>query len=518
MNRFFTLLLAASCLTAVGQVTYPYNPDGNADGDIDVGDLQDFLVTYGNPFSPSEIMVGDSTLTSWVVGLEDLLSSQQNSIDSIVSSNAISLALTRHSFNWHQPDGISNLSLVHASHNAGPIEIPEGKSLYLFQAEGTYEITLRNGESYLHQIELGGFENHPIEPTNQTAYFIGDVASFEFNAGDPTELIRGFVVDSKVDKAFLNLENGPYTVPDGMMLVVLRAFECISDPFCANDIALNGQVLSFTINADGPNRPKGYRSQIFESGEVLSGGVRLDGYLIDFASLNSTYANEEEDNLGPCQGEFTVNYHGYDYELVEIGDQCWFAENLQTTTYNNGDSIPYAILGGTGYFEWQLDPSRFDDFCLYDGFTGAGQFDTKSPLMRSWIGLAYSGYAAMNEALCPIGFRVPTTQDFEVLLGVPANVSVLRGDLLDSPPWGFGSNLSGFSARMHGSVGHDNTCYESGVEAKLLTSDVGWVQNDGTPHMNHLVIRGNGYADVSSGSFFSAWGRGGAIRCIKDTE
>ena len=27
MNRFFALLLAASCSTAVGQVTYPYNPD-----------------------------------------------------------------------------------------------------------------------------------------------------------------------------------------------------------------------------------------------------------------------------------------------------------------------------------------------------------------------------------------------------------------------------------------------------------------------------------------------------------
>ena len=50
MNRLLTLLLAASCLTAVGQVTYPYNPDGNADGDIAVGDLQDFLVTYGNHF------------------------------------------------------------------------------------------------------------------------------------------------------------------------------------------------------------------------------------------------------------------------------------------------------------------------------------------------------------------------------------------------------------------------------------------------------------------------------------
>ena len=30
-ETFLTLLFAAFCLTAVGQVTYPYNPDGNAD-------------------------------------------------------------------------------------------------------------------------------------------------------------------------------------------------------------------------------------------------------------------------------------------------------------------------------------------------------------------------------------------------------------------------------------------------------------------------------------------------------
>ncbi len=90
MNRFFTLLLAATCLTAVGQVTYPYNPDGNADGDIAVGDLQDFLVTYGNPFSPSEIMVGDSSLTYWVEQLSQTIQEQQMQIDSmqLVSSFA----------------------------------------------------------------------------------------------------------------------------------------------------------------------------------------------------------------------------------------------------------------------------------------------------------------------------------------------------------------------------------------------------------------------------------------------
>ena len=90
MKRFFTLLLATSCLTAVGQVTYPYNPDGNADGDIAVGDLQDFLVAYGNPFSPSEIMVGDSSLTYWVEQFSVALAVQQSQIDSLLATGGSS--------------------------------------------------------------------------------------------------------------------------------------------------------------------------------------------------------------------------------------------------------------------------------------------------------------------------------------------------------------------------------------------------------------------------------------------
>ena len=35
-----------------------------------------------------------------------------------------------------------------------------------------------------------------------------------------------------------------------------------------------------------------------------------------------------------------MNYHGYDYATVQIGEQCWFAENLRTEFYQNGDSIP----------------------------------------------------------------------------------------------------------------------------------------------------------------------------------
>ena len=55
MNRFFTLLLAASCLTAVGQVTYPYNPDSDSNGLIGAEDLMSFLSFYNGIFEPNSV-------------------------------------------------------------------------------------------------------------------------------------------------------------------------------------------------------------------------------------------------------------------------------------------------------------------------------------------------------------------------------------------------------------------------------------------------------------------------------
>ena len=49
MNRFFTLLLAASCLTAVGQTEYPYNPDFDGDGYVQISDLIGFLSFFNQP-------------------------------------------------------------------------------------------------------------------------------------------------------------------------------------------------------------------------------------------------------------------------------------------------------------------------------------------------------------------------------------------------------------------------------------------------------------------------------------
>ena len=41
-----------------------------------------------------------------------------------------------------------------------------------------------------------------------------------------------------------------------------------------------------------------------------------------------------------CEGP---TFDGHTYEAVEIGEQCWFSENLRTAIYANGDFIPAAL-------------------------------------------------------------------------------------------------------------------------------------------------------------------------------
>ena len=71
-----------------------------------------------------------------------------------------------------------------------------------------------------------------------------------------------------------------------------------------------------------------------------------------------------------------VSYQGYDYETVAVGDQCWFAENLRVTEYQNGDAIllsedpvEWSNLTGGGYCAKDLNEANAAVFgYLYNGY------------------------------------------------------------------------------------------------------------------------------------------------------
>ncbi|MEI7980079.1 MAG: FISUMP domain-containing protein [Bacteroidota bacterium] len=89
------------------------------------------------------------------------------------------------------------------------------------------------------------------------------------------------------------------------------------------------------------------------------------------------------------------------YRTVGIGRYEWMAENLRTTSYNNGTKIPYV----TGNNAWTS--LRTDAFCLYndnDSITGT-------------CGALYNWYSVNTGKLCPEGWRVPTDDEWKFLEG-----------------------------------------------------------------------------------------------------
>jgi len=156
-----------------------------------------------------------------------------------------------------------------------------------------------------------------------------------------------------------------------------------------------------------------------------------------------------------------VNYHGYDYSTVQIGDQCWFAENLRTEYFQNGESIPgeieedeweYQLYGPATAIYGELG------YCTHLSPT----FDAcNSDLALEEYGRLYNGFAVLDDReLCPVGFHIPSDNEFmelEAFIGIPQDSlelwDGLRGQvapLLKSTTGWYegenGSNSIGFNA------------------------------------------------------------------------
>ena len=87
----------------------------------------------------------------------------------------------------------------------------------------------------------------------------------------------------------------------------------------------------------------------------------------------------------------------YTYDVVEIGNQCWFAENLRTTAYANGDNI----IEVTNQSTWAA--ASYGARCSY-----ANDASNIDPYGRLY------NWHAVNDArgLCPTGWHVPSESEW----------------------------------------------------------------------------------------------------------
>ena len=99
----------------------------------------------------------------------------------------------------------------------------------------------------------------------------------------------------------------------------------------------------------------------------------------------------------------SLTYNNYTYDLILAGSKCWFAEDLKSELYCNGDSICPGCS----------NPSTFIE--LSQNFTsGNAAFINGEEISSTWIPgtVAYNWYAVASDSICPTGWRVSTDNDW----------------------------------------------------------------------------------------------------------
>jgi len=175
------------------------------------------------------------------------------------------------------------------------------------------------------------------------------------------------------------------------------------------------------------------------------GTLDLLGLLGAFGPWQSPCAEDKPVPPAPasdaCGGLTRLHHHGHAYDLVGIGDQCWFRSNLVTNAYNNGEAIR------TGLDDSAWLSAIEGAVTVYGEEEGtrvyAGSEDAAANLEA--YGRLYNWFAVDDwRGLCPAGWRVPKDEDWAELDAVLLSDTSLQGAKVFAPQFGGGRNYGGF--------------------------------------------------------------------------
>jgi uncharacterized protein (TIGR02145 family) len=243
-------------------------------------------------------------------------------------------------------------------------------------------------------------------------------------------------------------------------------------------------VRAFAVNNTGIT----YGNELSFTTTALNGAIGAN------LLPDNGYCSNDTISISSCNGQTSLTYNGHDYDLVEIGGQCWFKENLQSYNYNDGTSIASNQI-------------------YYPG---------NNTNNVSTYGLLYRGNFITNQNnVCPTGWHVPTDCEWMYLentLGLTAVEQQAtgargsnQGGMLKSinswyAPNTWATNNSGFSALPAGKTyGNDykyRAYFWSETSSTSSSSSVRELNyNDGSIYRN--------FWNVNNSYYYS-------IRCLKD--
>ena len=541
---FFTALLLFCVFQSSAQNTYslPYNPDANADSAIGAPDLLEFLPLFGNTFTPAEVLVDGQTLTEYIAILEE--AAANSSATDTVTIPMMPGTTPGEMLYW---DG-EQWSLVPTGEPGDALLLEGSTPTWRAQRLGCTDQTACNYES----------ESTVLDPSAciyEDACGICDGPGAVYDCGcadipegdcdcdgnqlDALNVCGGTCLEDAdgdgicdddgnddcigvVDEC--GICNGPGAVYDcGCAGIAPDACDCQGtpdvdqdgicdniDPCIGSDDSDGDGICDDVDDCDGTYDACGVCNgpgPVYDCGcsDIPEGDCDCAGNQPDIDGNCQDYAADTDGDglydtlLEPCLNQSSFSHYGHDYELVSIGDRCWFRENLRATQYANGDAIPQL----QDEAEWNA--------------TGQGAYsvyDADSAL-ASVYGLLYNWTVTVDpRGACPTGWDVATEWEWGNLIstggGYPAAGGALKeaGTTHWSSPNTGATNSSGFTAlpageRSFGSAGFNGL----GTDAYFWTSS-----SSGSAARSIRLYHNDDALTISSISSQ----RGQSIRCIRN--
>lgn len=248
------------------------------------------------------------------------------------------------------------------------------------------------------------------------------------------------------------------------------------------DVKLTNVVASVVLTNKAP---------LLLGQSVLS---RIGKYQID--PIHSTLIiTPQNTNTTPTT---VTDIEGNVYNITKIGNQVWMAENLKVTKYTNGDRIENII-----------DPQSWSKlqsgaYCYYDNNKENYQV----------YGSLYNWYALIDSrGICPYGWHVPDTSEFNILSSYLSSQSLKSGALkalvLWNTPNDNGANYQKFSALPGG-----KRWYNSGQFEFIKTGAYFWTSSSKDLQKAYYFAFSFDYPLARVSPFIR--NDGFSCRCVKD--
>lgn len=155
--------------------------------------------------------------------------------------------------------------------------------------------------------------------------------------------------------------------------------------------------------------------------------------------------NMDEDEILPPQENTVKDYDGNSYEIIKIGKQFWMASNLRVTHLNDGTPL-----------------TKCTEIIKWKEYTKEGayvSYEFKESEIDKY-GYLYNRYSVESDKLCPEGWHVPSTTDWDKLAGT------LGGTIDDYHSWlGIGNMMkseSGWTGNGNGDNSSKFNAYPAG--------------------------------------------------------